>query len=71
MGDSPMKEYLVSPVTTGFFSGTLDPVKLQTFLNQHAAQGWKLVRTIQETKKILGIFAREPHFVIFERDAVR
>jgi hypothetical protein len=33
------KEYLVEPVTTGFFSGTLDPKKLQTALNQKGMHG--------------------------------
>jgi hypothetical protein len=63
-----MKQYLVESVTTGFFSGTLNPQKLQNALNQRGAQGWRLVRTIRETKKILGMFSREAHFVIYERD---
>lgn len=63
-----MKEYLVKPVTTGFFSGTLSDAKMQDFLNQHARKGWKFVRSIHETKKVWGIFSREAHFAIFERD---
>lgn len=63
-----MKQYIVRPVTTGFFSGALNELKLEAFLNGHAAQGWKFVKSIHETKKILGIFSREAHFVIFERD---
>jgi hypothetical protein len=63
-----MKEYLVSPVTTGFFSGALDPQKFQDFLNKHGRQGWRFVRSIHETKKVFLIFSREAHFVIFERD---
>ncbi len=62
------KEYLVEPVTTGIFSGTLDPRKLQSTLNQHGSQGWKFVKSIHETKKILGIFSREAHFMIYERE---
>jgi hypothetical protein len=62
------KEYLVEPVTTGFFSGTLDPKKLQTALNQKGMHGWKFVKSIHETKKILGLFSREAHFVIYERE---
>ena len=31
-------------------------------------QGWKFVKSIHETKKILGIFSREAHFVIYERE---
>lgn len=63
-----VKEYLIKPVTTGLFTGNLSERKLQDFLNQHAKQGWKFVRSIQETKKVWGIFAREAHFVVFERD---
>ena len=53
-----MKQYIVRPLTTGFFSGTLNELKLEAFLNEHAAQGWRFVKSIHETKKILGIFAR-------------
>jgi|688.fasta_scaffold177770_2 hypothetical protein len=62
------KEYIVEPLTTGFFSGALDPKKLQNALNQKGMQGWKFVKSIHETKKILGIFSREAHFVIYERE---
>jgi len=63
-----MKQYLVKAVTTGFFTGNLSESKLQNFLNQHGAMGWKFVKSIHETRKVLGIFSREAHFVIFERD---
>jgi hypothetical protein len=63
-----MKQYIIKPVTTGFFSGSLSETKLQDFLNQHGAKGWKFIKSIHETKKVLGIFSREAHFVIFERD---
>ena len=64
-----MKQYLIKPVTTGFFSGSLSERKLQDFLNQHGSQGWRFVRSIHETQKVLGLFSREAHFVIFERDS--
>jgi hypothetical protein len=63
-----MKQYIVRPVTTGFFSGSLSESKLQDFLNEHGAKGWKFLKSIHETRKIFGIFSREAHFVIFERD---
>ncbi len=63
-----MKEYLVSPVTTGYLSGALDPRKLQDLLNAHGRQGWKFVRSIHETKKSFLFFGRDAHFVVFERD---
>jgi hypothetical protein len=43
-------------------------MKLEAFLNAHAAQGWKFVKSMHETKKILGLFAREAPVVIFGRD---
>jgi hypothetical protein len=63
-----MKEYLVEPVTTGFFSGSLSQRKLQDFLNSKARHGWRFVRSVHESKKVMGIFTREAHFVVFERD---
>jgi len=63
-----MKEYLVEPVTTGFFSGSLSERKLQDFLNSKARHGWRFVRSVHESKKVMGIFSREAHFVVFERD---
>ncbi|RFC47315.1 MAG: protein of unknown function DUF4177 [Verrucomicrobia bacterium] len=63
-----MKQYLVKPVTTGFFSGSLSERKLQDFLNEHGFQGWRFVRSIHETKKVWGLFTREAHFVVFEKD---
>jgi hypothetical protein len=63
-----MKQYLITPVSTGFFTGTLSTARLQECLNHHGALGWKFIRSIHESKKVFGIFSREAHFVIFERD---
>jgi hypothetical protein len=63
-----MKEYIVSPLHTGFFSGALDPRKLQDVMNHHARQGWKFLNSIHETKKIFLFFSREAHFLIYERE---
>lgn len=60
------REYIVHTFTTGCFTGTLNPMKLQDTLNKYAAQGWRFVRSIHEEKKILGIISREAHFLIFE-----
>jgi hypothetical protein len=65
-----MKEYCVETYTTSFFSGTLKPDVLQARMNIKAAEGWKFVRSIQEHKRVLLLFSREAHFLIFERDAV-
>lgn len=63
-----MKEYIVVQNDTGFFSGSLDPARLQNQLNKHAAQGWRFVRSIHETRRVFFIFSRECHFLVFERD---
>ena len=63
-----MKQYVVVPYLTGCISGTISESKLQDMLNAHANQGWKLARTIHETRKVLLVFQREAHFLIFERD---
>jgi len=60
-------QYKVVVVTTGCFGGTLDPLKLQDTLNQEAQGGWRFSKSIHEEKKVLGIFAREAHFLIFEK----
>ena len=60
-------QYKVIVLTTGCFSGTLDPRILQDTLNVEAQGGWKFSKSIHEEKKILGIFSREAHFLIFEK----
>ena len=62
-----MKEYKTVPFFSGCFSGSLDEKKLNLVLNDYAKQGWRLSRTIHESK--LTMFGnRETHFLIFERD---
>jgi len=61
------KQYIVHTFTTGCFTGTLNPMKLQDTLNKYASEGWRFVRSIHEEKKILGVISREAHFLIFER----
>jgi len=62
------KAYIVVPFYTGCLGGSLDEKKLTATLNEYGAQGWKFARSIHETKRIAGIFARETHFLVFERD---
>lgn len=63
-----MKEYLVVPFHTGFFSGTFNPAKFQELLNAHGRMGWKFDRSIHERRRILFLFSREAHFVVFSRE---
>lgn len=63
-----MKKYLTVPFYTGCMSGVLDEKKLNGTLNEYGAQGWRLTKTIHETRKVYLIFLREAHFLIFEKD---
>lgn len=63
-----MPRYTVVTIANRFFSGTLDPAKLAQILNEHAAQGWRLARNVQDRKRVLLFFSRAVHYFIFERD---
>ena len=61
--------YEVDVLKTGLFSRTLDPRQLTDALNNRAAQGWMLARTIKEERRGLLFTRREAHFLIFQREA--
>lgn len=63
-----MRSYTIHTFKTGVLSGTLNPERLKEALNEHAARGWKLARTIQERRRVWLFFSREAHFIIFERE---
>lgn len=63
-----MNEYIVVPFRTGCMSHSLNEHKLQHTLNTYSQEGWKLSRTIHETQRTFLGFAREAHFLIFERN---
>jgi hypothetical protein len=65
---SSAKTYKVELCDTGFLSGTLSADKLETQINRRAAEGWRFVRSIQERRRVLGLFSREAHFLIFEKN---
>lgn len=62
------REYLVEPLDTGIFSGTLKAAKLQAALNARGREGWRFVRSVHEKRRVAGLFQREAHFLIFERE---
>ena len=68
MPDTILREYSVIPLQTSLIGGALDPNQLQAQLNGAGRGGWKFVRTIHESKRVLGIFKREAHFLVFERE---
>lgn len=61
------ENYKIHAFNTGFFSGTLNPGKMAQVLNQHDQEGWELDRTIHEPSRVLLLFRRETHFMIFNR----
>lgn len=63
-----MVRYEVEVLRTGFFSHTLDPRKLADVLNNRAAAGWTLARTIKEEQRRM-LTRREAHFLIFQRES--
>ena len=67
LGD--FQKYKIHSYHTGFFSGTVNARKLEAVLNQHDQDGWVLNRTIHETSRVLLLFRRETHFLIFQRRA--
>lgn len=60
-----MHTYKVEYFRTRFFSGTLDASHLEKTLNRLGAEGWVLERTIAERKRVLVLFSREVHILIF------
>lgn len=57
--------YHVEYFKTRFFSGTVDAERLKKTLNRLGQEGWILERTIHERKRVLLLFSREVHILIF------
>lgn len=52
-----------------FLAGSkVDPVRFSEFLNQNAAQGWRVVTMEKEIRRMLLFFSREAFMVVMERD---
>ena len=47
----------------------IDPAKFTEFLNEHAAQGWRVVTMEKEIRRMLLFFQREAFMVILEQEA--
>lgn len=63
-----MKLYKTHQFTTGFFTGNINAVKLAKVLNEAGGEGWTLRSHIHETRRMMLLFRREIHILIFERD---
>ncbi|MES2729433.1 MAG: DUF4177 domain-containing protein [Pseudomonadota bacterium] len=47
----------------------VDPVRYTAFLNQHAAEGWRVVTVERETRRALLFFSQEAFLTVLERPA--
>jgi len=71
-----VKEYKVILYREGllgniFLAGSrVNPVKFSKFLNENAAEGWRVVTMDREARRELLFFKREAFLVIMERDRV-
>ena len=69
-----MKEYKVVIYQEGALGSLLlgeskvNPVRFSEFLNQHAAQGWRVVTMEREIRRMMGFWNREAFAVILERE---
>ena len=63
--------YHVEYFKTRFFSGTVDADRLKRTLNRLGEDGWLLERTIHERKRVLFLFSREVHILIFRHVAAK
>jgi hypothetical protein len=69
-----MKEYKVAIYQEGalgsLFLGEskVNPVRFSEFLNQHAAQGYRVVTIEREIRRMLAFWNREAFVVIMERE---
>jgi len=70
-----MKQYQVVIYQEGALGSVLlgqsrvNPIKFAAFLNQHAAQGWRVVTMEKDQRRFLLFFRREAYCVIMEREA--
>lgn len=69
-----MKEYKAVIYQEGALGSLLlgeskvDPVRLTSFLNQHASEGWRVVTLERENRRMLGFWNREAMVIILERE---
>lgn len=69
-----MKEYQVVLYQEGALSSLLlgaanaDPLKFSTFLNNHAAKGWRVVTMEKDIRRLFLFWRREAYLVVMERE---
>lgn len=57
--------YEVEVIKERFWSGTLDHKRLAEILNDRAGNGWQYQHAITASRRVLLLFKRDAHFLIF------
>lgn len=69
-----MKEYKVVIYREGILGSLflgeskVDPDNFTEFLNEHAADGWRVITIEREIRRMLLVSSREAYLVVLERD---
>ena len=69
-----MKEYKVVIYQEGMLGSLIlgaakvDPVRFTSFLNNNAAQGWRVITMEKDIRRMLLFWKREGYIVIMEKD---
>lgn len=62
-------QYEVEVIKERFWSGTLDHKRLSGILNDRASNGWDYRHSITANRRVLLLFKRDAHFLIFAKAA--
>ena len=69
-----MKEYKVVIYREGILGSLflgeskVDPDRFTEFLNEHAAEGWRVITMEKEIRRMLLVSSREAYLLVLERD---
>lgn len=69
-----MKEYKVVIYREGILGSLflgeskVDPERFTEFLNEHAAEGWRVITMEREIRRMLLVSSREAYLVVLERE---
>lgn len=69
-----MKEYKVVIYREGILGSLflgeskVDPERFTGFLNEHAAEGWRVITMEREIRRMLLVSSREAYLVVLERE---
>ena len=64
-----MKKYKVISQRDKWFSGTFDPARLESILNEHAADGWRVVSMASASREgMLTGGSKDELIILLEKD---